>query len=133
MPRIGAIKKALKDATAAIATARSYAVYPLDPPSPAIIPRLVSWRHHETFDGAHTYRFRVWAYLDPTDLNRAQTQLDDYLSDEGANSISQALEANSTLGGVVNDLAVIGGDDYGMVDLAGGQMLAGAVEVDILA
>src|SRR4051812_10376298 len=109
MPRIGAIKKALKDAASAIATATAYAEYPFEPRPPAIVPRLVSWRHHETLDGAHSYRFRVYAYLDPSDLNRAQTQLDDYLSDEGANSISQALEADGTLGGVVDDLMVLGG------------------------
>jgi hypothetical protein len=133
MPRIGAIKKGLKDAASSIGTATAYAVYPLDPKPPAIVPRLVSWRHHETLDGDHSYRFRVWAYLDPTDLNRAQTMLDDFLSDEGSNSISQALESNHTLGGLVDDLTVIGGSDYGMVDVGGGQMLAGAVEVDILA
>lgn len=133
MPRIGAIKKALKDAAARIPAATAYAVFPLDPRPPAIVPRLVSWRHHETFDGGLDYRFRVFAYLDPTDLNRAQTQLDDFLSDEGSNSISQALEADGTLGGVVDDLTVLGGNDYGMVEMAGGQMLAGSVEVDILA
>jgi hypothetical protein len=133
MPRIGAMKKAIKDAVSVIATATAYAEYPFEPRPPAIVPRLVSWRHHETTDGAHTYRFRVFAYLDPTDLNRAQTQLDDYLSDEGSNSISQVLEADSTLGGAVDDLMVLGGSDYGMVDVGGGQMLAGAVEIDILA
>lgn len=132
MPRIGAIKKALKDALSVIGNASTYAVYPLDPRAPALIPRLVSWRHHETFDGAKSYRFRVFAYLDPSDLNRAQTQLDDYLSDEGSNSISQSLERDHTLGGVVDDVTVIGGSDYGMVDMAGSQMLAGAVEVEIL-
>jgi hypothetical protein len=132
-PTIGQIKKALKDAASRIATARAYAVYPLDPKPPAMVPRLISWRHHDTFDGDRTYRFRLWVYLDPTDLNRAQTQLDDYLSDVGSNSVSRALETDTTLGDVVNDLTVIGGNDYGMVDTAGGQMLAGAVEVEILA
>jgi hypothetical protein len=123
-----------------IPTGTAYAQFPLDPKPPAFVPRLVQWRHHETMDEGKTYRFRVFAYLDVSGpngegsgLNRAQTQLDDYLSDDGANSISQALEADSTLGGVIDDLMVIGGNDYGMVEVGGGQMLAGAVEVDILA
>jgi hypothetical protein len=133
MPRIGAIKKGLKDAASRVATATAYAVYPVDPKPPAIVPKLVNWRHHETMSGKHTYRFRVYVYLDPSDFNRAQTMLDDMLSDEGANSVSQALEADYTLGGVVDDTTVTGGSDYGTTDVAGGKMLAGAIEVEILA
>lgn len=56
--------------------------------------------------GTHTWTMRVRAYVAlVTDIG-SQTLLDEFLSPEGTRSVKAAIEVDTTLGGVVDDLHV---------------------------
>jgi hypothetical protein len=76
--RLGDVRKGLKDRLATIAGLEPYATMPASPKTPAaaVIPRS---RELLTMDGQWRYRFEVWLYVNPSDLNRAQTAIDEYL------------------------------------------------------
>lgn len=133
MTRLGDLRKGLKDRLETISGLKAYATMPASPASPAaaVIPRS---REIITFDGGARFRFEVWVYVNPSDLNRAQTQIDDYLSDSGANSIEAAIEADPSLGGVAESTSVLGWAQYArLVDLAGGQLLGAQIDIEVLA
>lgn len=63
----------------------------------------------------------------------SQARLDSYLDPFGDSSIKTAIEADSTLGGVVEDLRVVSTTDYGMHEVGGVEYLAGVVVVHVMA
>lgn len=132
MPRLSVIRKALKDTIERIDGLHVYATMPASPASPAaaVIPRS---RETLTFDGLTRYRMAVWIYVNPSDLNRAQTQIDEYLGD-GPKSIEGAIEEDVSLGGMVDSANVTGWSDYAqLVEIAGGTLLGARIDLEILA
>ena len=130
---IADVRAGLKTRLATISGLHASATMPAKPAPPAAAPKLLRWRYHPSFEGGVVYTFLVWIYVDrQADLNRAQTALDAYLSPTGANSVIAAIEADQRLAGVVDSTTVSGGDDYGQVEVGGAQLLAGAVEVEVL-
>ena len=133
--KLGDIRKGLKDRLSTIHALHGH-VYATMPPSPltpaaAIIPRN---RARTTFDGDVTYTFTVWVYVNPSDMARAQTQLDEYLSGDGPNSVQAAIEDDVTLGGVAQSVSVTGWTEYAtLVDSAGGQLLGQQINVEVYA
>ena len=68
------------------------------------------------------------------DLTRAQTSIDEYLSDEGDRSIEAAIEADPSLGGVAQSAHVTGWYEYAqLVDIGGVQVLGCRIDVEIVA
>jgi hypothetical protein len=133
MARISAIRKGLKDRLALIEGLHPYATMPAKPESPAaaVIPRS---KTALSFDEDATYRLSVWVYVNPSDISRAQTQIDDYLSDEGPKSIEAAIEADPTLGGVAESTSVTGWSDYAqLVTIGDGQLLGARIDVEVMA
>lgn len=135
MARISEIRKGLKDRLETIQGLRGhvYATMPAAPQSPAaaVIPRS---KTDLSFDGDATYRLSVWVYVNPTDLNRAQTQIDDFLSDEGSNSIEAAIEADPSLGDVAQSTSITGWSEYAqLVNIGDGQLLGARIDVEVLA
>lgn len=133
MPRLSVIRKALKDRISGIDGLHVYATMPASPASPAaaVIPRS---RETLTFDGLARYRFAVWVYVNPSDLNRAQTMIDDYLSGEGPRSIEEAIEEDPSLGGDVDSVVVTGWSDYAqLIEIAGGTLLGARIDLEIMA
>jgi len=131
--RLGDLRKGLKDRLATISGLRVYATMPASPQTPAaaVIPRA---KRIQTFDGGCYYDFAVWLYVNPQDLNRAQTQIDEYLSEDGPNSVAEAIEAEPTLGGVADSTSVTGWSDYAqLVDIAGGQLLGARIDLEVFA
>lgn len=132
MARLGDLRKGLKDRLSTVDGLRVYATMPASPqtPSAAVIPRN---RALHTFD-SWQYAFEVWVYVNPSDLVRAQTQIDDYLSEDGPNSIEAAIEGDPTLGGVADSTSVTGWSQYArLVDVAGGQLLGAQIDVWVFA
>lgn len=86
MTRLGDLRTGLKAALLTIDGLRVYATMPAAPQTPAaaVIPRS---REDLSFDGDCRYRFAIWIYVNPTDLTRAQTQIDEYLSSDGVRSL----------------------------------------------
>jgi hypothetical protein len=62
-----------------------------------------------------------------------QDQLDSYLDPFGASSIKAAIEADSTLGGVVDDLRVERSTDYGAHEVNGITYLGAVLMVHVMA
>lgn len=133
MARLGELRKGLKDAVSRIEGLKSYATMPASPqfPAAAVIPRS---RALLTMDGLYQYGFAVWVYVNPTDLNRAQTHIDEYLGHDGPNSIEAAIESDPSLGGVADSVNVTGWSDYAsLVDVAGTQLLGARIDVEVIA
>jgi hypothetical protein len=133
MARLGDVRKGLKDRLATIAGLEPYATMPASPrtPSAAVIPRS---REMLTMDGSYRYRFAIWLYVNPSDLTRAQAAFDEYLTETGSKSIEAAIEGDQTLGGVAEYAIVTGWSDYAqIVDVAGGQLLGGRIDVEVVA
>lgn len=133
--KLGEIRKGLKDRLSTIDALHGhvYATMPPNPLSPAaaVIPRS---RAIATFDGAATYDFAVWVYVNPSDMVRAQAQLDEYLSGDGPNSVQAAIESDVTLGGAADSTSVTGWTEYAtIVDSAGGQLLGMRIDVEVFA
>jgi hypothetical protein len=133
MARISEIRKGLKDRLETIVGLHVYATMPAAPQSPAaaVIPRS---KARLSFDDDAVYQLSVWVYVNPSDLNRAQTQIDDYLSDEGSKSIEAAIEADPSLGGAAESTTVIGWSEYAqLVTIGDGQLLGGRIDVEVMA
>lgn len=131
---IDELRAGLKTRLATISGLNAYATMPASPKTPAaaVIPK--NARFDQDFDGDATYLFEVWVYVNPSDLNRAQTAIDAYLAPTGSNSIRAAINADPTLGGKAHSTRVIGWEQYAsLVDIAGGQLLGAAVQVEVFA
>jgi hypothetical protein len=134
MATLGEIREALRVRVATIDGLHTYRIMSLKPEPPAccVIPR--SAQFSQTFDGDVLYTFDVWVYVSPTDLERAQAAIDEYMAPTGAKSIAAAIHADQSLGGVVDYARVIGWVDYGrMLDVAGGQLLSAPLQVEVRA
>lgn len=86
-----------------------------------------------TFDGEQRPRFCVLILVPYVDTDDAQEQMDIYLSDEGESSVKAAIEEDSTLGGVVDDLHVTELRSYGVISMfdGGTRYLSGELVVEV--
>lgn len=127
------IRKALKDRLETIEGLRPYATMPAAPQSPAaaVIPRS---KARLSYDGDSVYQFSIWVYVNPQDLNRAQTQIDEYLSSDGPKSIEAAIDDDPSLGGVVESAQVTGWAEYAqLVTIGDGQLLGARIDCEVMA
>ena len=94
----------------------------------------IRWTYDETMDGTWRPVFELWVLLNPADLYRGQEALDQYLAPTGAKSVPAAVYGDPTLGGAASDTRVLGGTrPPGVVEIAGGQLLGCAFEVEVTA
>lgn len=130
------ITTGMKTALATISGLHAFATEPSNPPLPAAWPALEGVDYDATFGGGDTFRFRVWVVVPlGTDINRAQTFLLPFLQSSGSKSIKAALEADPTLGGVVDDLRVVSAGPIGptVPDESGNRQLAAPLTVEVFA
>lgn len=133
MARLSEIRKGLKDRLEQIEGLRVYATMPAAPQTPAaaVIPRS---KQRLSMDGDATYLFQVWVYVNPQDLNRAQTQIDEYLSDEGPRSVESIIDDDPSLGGAAESAEVTGWSEYAqLVNVGDGTLLGARIDVEVLA
>lgn len=129
------IRNAIKSALTGVIT-NAYAVEPTTPNYPAawVFPaKNPAATFDETFEGATTWYLLVTVAVQASDLSRSQSNLDPFLATTGAKSVKAALEADTTLGGVVDSLRVTGITAYGPLDLAGTNILAAQLAVEVYA
>ena len=82
---------------------------------------------HQTFgDGPSDYNLIIELQVATVSDIGSQMKLDEFLSETGDASIKEAIEANPTLGGLVDDLIVQGFRDYGLFQRAQGDAVLGA-------
>lgn len=131
---ISDVRNAIKTRLATISGLRANATEPASPNPPAAWPIPRAGTYHADQGDNVTFPWVVRVVVNPSDLNRGQTALDAYLSPTGTNSIKAALEADPSLGGVVDSLSVTGWTFYGRVEFEGGLVLLGGdVAVEIFA
>jgi|RhiMethySRZTD1v2_1073278.scaffolds.fasta_scaffold1425399_1 hypothetical protein len=134
---VDAIRKGFKDALDGITGLTAYATMPASPRLPCVAPLPFMWRYDVTMDPEDpvtTWTFRLWFYLPRDDLNKSQLAFDSYITAKGPNSVPQRLRDNPTLNGVVDDVVVLGGDQYLAEGPVGGvAMLGSYLSVEVFA
>lgn len=89
--------------------------------------------YHESFDGTESTTWHVVILAAPESIgyDRGQAAIDAYLSKSGSSSVKAAIEADGTLGGVVDTLVVMRWFDRGLVEVSGLAYWGAKLEVTI--
>jgi hypothetical protein len=134
MATLPEIRNAFKAALDTLGDFNAYAVEPPAPKYPAgwCFPGSPAATYHTTFDEGVTWNMRVTVAVAAGDVGRSQSNLDVYLSPTGSRSIKALLEADPSLGGVVDSLSVKGIVAYGALDIAGTSVVAATLDVEVL-
>lgn len=134
MASLPAIREGIRDRLNTISGLRCYAVMPPKPEPPAAAVAVRSAEMDLDMDGNCKYSFEIWLYVNPGDLTRAQSALDEYLDTTGEKSIRNAIAGDPSLGGVA-DWAKVTGWNEGprLVDSAGTQLLAMPITCEVMA
>lgn len=91
-------------------------------------------QYDKTFGRGHDdHTFPIMVFASRASDVDGQAQLDSYLDPFGDLSIKAAIEADSTLGGVVDDLRVVETRDYGPHDINGVTYLGAVLVVHVMA
>ena len=133
MATLTEVRQAIKDRLSTVRNLTAYAIEPGTPFCPAAWSIPVRVDYHSTFDGDMTYTMGISVAVLLTDLGAAQTALDDYLAPSGTKSIVALLEADPSLGGVVDDTTVMAMTAYGAREMGGKSVLVASFEVRIYA
>lgn len=133
MATIAQVRASLKDRLATITDLRANATEPASPNPPAAWPIPRAGDYHADQGDTVTLRWVVRVVVNPGDINRGQTALDDYLSPTGSKSIRAAIEADPTLGGVAESVSVTGWGAYGLYEFGQVSLLGAEVNVEIYA
>jgi hypothetical protein len=114
---------------------RCYPVMHPKPEPPALcVGGPIRWTYDETFDATWRPVFELWVFVNAADLRSSQQALFSYLAPTGTRSIPAALYGDTTLGGVAEEVKVLGGvRPPAVTDTAGGQLLGCALEVEVTA
>ena len=125
------VRQALADAAATVIPRSSpYMLAKPEPPALCVIPNAITYG--QTFDNGLLVPFDLWCYCSPADLVNAQKNIDAFMAPDGALSLKTAIEADQSLGGVVDFVRVIGWLEYArLVDVAGSQLLGAALRVEV--
>lgn len=133
MATLSAVRAGLKTRVTTITALaqRTWDHWPDQFTPPGAIVRVVSGNYEQTLGGNDAIvRFEIFIAVQVGTLETAQDQLDPYLDNAGASSIKAAIEADSTLGGVVSYSLVRGFRDYDILEINGVEYLGAIVEVD---
>ncbi|HEX2514683.1 MAG TPA: hypothetical protein VH257_08265 [Chloroflexota bacterium] len=114
---------------------RCYPEMAAKPEPPAVcIGGPIRWVYDESFDATWRPVFEVWVFVAAADPRSSQQALFSYLAPTGSRSIPAALYGDTTLGGVAEEVKVLGGvRPPAVTDTAGGQLLGCALEVEVTA
>lgn len=120
--------KAIRVALAARLTAtglRTHATAPgqINPPTVVILPNRPAIQFGITMDGETQVNLLAIVLLSAANDMTGQDLLDDYVSSSGAKSIAAAIQADPTLGGVVEFTVPLQVSTYGLVEYAGQQYM----------
>lgn len=125
MASLSALRAGLKTRLDTIAGLNAYAHRVDDIVSPAavVLPETINYR--ETFDGKYSYVLVVQLFVEwGTSPAVAEDLMSDYLDSSGTSSVTAAIEADETLGGLADFAHVINMRDYGKVEYAAVDYLA---------
>lgn len=128
------IMTGLETRLATITGLRTTDYAPDNPQVPAAFPLVPAFTYRETMGrGTYTLPFRI-AVLVSGQLDRiGQHKLAGYVNQTGDASIRAALEADKTLGGIVNDLVVDSFDPTGLDEVGLAGYIGGIFNVRVIA
>jgi hypothetical protein len=115
-PSLTAIRSALATTIDAIPGLRAYANRSdqVDPPAVLILPIQGTFiQYGATFDGAANFSLRAVLVTAKSESTSGQAAMDPFLDVSGSQSIYACLQANDTLGGVVQFAALMEATGYG--------------------
>ncbi len=106
----------------------------LDIPAPCVMVAPEDIADYGTdFSAGFTLPFAIWCFVPAADFADGQDVLDAWISDETAESIPGAIEADNTLGGVVSSCLVTSVTDYGVISMDDGrQFLQAKIHLEVL-
>lgn len=83
--------------------------------------------------GSDDYRFWLIVLVSRTNERTGQEELDSYISPSGTKSLKVAIEADPSLGGVVDFVRVKSVREYGEHEANGLQFFGAAIEIEVTA
>ncbi len=113
---VQAVSTALVSALAPLGI-HAYDYGPDAPISPAVYVYPSSFPYHVDYSASGTVEFIVRFLVQSVHAQNGQATLNGYISTSGSTSASQLIEADRTLGGVVQSVSVMTMRDYGVVQL----------------
>lgn len=129
-----AIRNALKAAVQTIDGLTGYARVTGQINLPAVIVEPGPISYSETLrNGTHGLAYTVVVLVSDTDSDLAQQLLDEYLAHPSDKSILAAVEADTTLGGVVDWVVCRGVSSYGLIEYSGTQYVGARFPVEVSA
>lgn len=97
----------------------------ISPPAAVVMPVTGTFvRYSTTFQASADLTLRAILLVAEGDSSSGQDLLDPYLATTGAQSVYAAVQADPTLGGVVDSAAVVEATAYGLMNWAGIDYLA---------
>lgn len=117
MATIAAIRDGLKNRLATIGSPfQAYDTIPLSVNAPCAVVQFNSIQFDETMGrGSDKLFFNILVFVEWTDPDASQNDLDSYLNLSGSTSIKAAVEGDSSLGGIVSYAVVTAAHDYGVI------------------
>lgn len=129
------VRQALATTLGTISGLRVYA-FPkgeISPPAAVIMPADGAFlTYRVTMDTTHDLELTVTVFTQWGGDVQSTEALDAYIADTGTKSIYAAVEADQTLGGVVDSCVVVNAQDHGKVTYAGADYFAVGFAVEIL-
>ncbi|HEY7823181.1 MAG TPA: hypothetical protein VIG24_10120 [Acidimicrobiia bacterium] len=134
MAALSDIRSAMGTALAAVPNLRVRELIPslVTPPMAVVQPSSIEYDLNAQ-NGVNRYLFTVTVFVVKADDRAAQLRVDPFVAPTGSGSIKAALEADRTLGGVVNTLRVTDVNNYSSADANDVIYLAVDFQVEVYA
>ena len=134
MASLSSIRSGLSTRLATISGLSVYSYVPdsIEPPT-AVVGVMSSVDYDSTMSrGSDLYEIPLYLYVSRVDAELSQDSLDEFLAGSGSKSIKQAIEGDSTLGGVVSSARVVEASNYGVYTINSIDYLGVEFNVEII-
>ena len=134
MASLSSIRSGLSTRLATISGLSVYSYVPdsIEPPT-AVVGVMSSVDYDSTMSrGSDSYEIPLYLYVSRVDAELSQDSLDEFLAGSGSSSIKQAIEGDSTLGGVVSSARVVEASNYGVYTVNSIDYLGVEFSVEII-
>lgn len=104
----------------------------VNPPCAIVLPGPRAVLRFDSMGGGVSFPLRVQLLVGAADDASSQALMDGYLSSAGPASVSAAVLADPTLGGLVEACDPLTGITYGLMDWAGQTYLGAAIDLNVM-
>ncbi len=134
MASLSSIRTGLSTRLATISGLSVYSYVPdsIEPPT-AVVGVMSSVDYDSAMSrGSDMYEIPLYLYVSRVDAELSQDSLDEFLAGSGSSSIKQAIEGDTTLGGVVSSARVVEASNYGVYTINSIDYLGVEFSVEII-